>query len=276
MKSIGCIIARTNSTRLPKKVLRTVSGRKLIECIIDKMKRVKKLDEIYICTSIDPDDQILLDIATENGVKGYAGSRDSVLDRMLDVGKKENADCLVRITGDNIFTDEVYLDIMLEKHQQYDAEYTRTENLPVGVTSEIINLTALKHCKTIIAPEYSQYLMLYMFNPSLYKCLTIIPPKEHQHPDWSLTVDSPEDMKRTLDILQNQAFIPDYDQICKICKNTNPDHLQYNQSGDVKFPAGVIISFEAYRAEMDHRIKNAHQEKISLEMYQEVYREQQV
>jgi len=276
MKSVACIIARTNSTRLPKKVLRTVAGRKLIECIIDKMKRVKNLDEIYLCTSVDPEDQILLDIAKENGIKGYAGSRDSVIDRMLDVGEIENADCLVRITGDNIFTDEVYLDVMLEKHQQFDAEYTRTENLPVGVTSEVMDYHALKRCREMMSPEYSQYLMLYMFNPSLYKCLTVLPPMEHRHPNWSLTVDTPEDMQRTLNILQGRNSIPDYHEVCRLCEELKPEHLQYASGGDVKFPAGVIVSFETYRAEMDQRIERSQQEPITLDCYLEVRNAQRI
>lgn len=276
MKSVACIIARTNSSRLPKKVLRTINGRRMCECIIDKMKRVKNLDEIYLCTSVDPDDQILLDIAKENGIKGYAGSRDCVIDRMLDVGEKEAADSLIRITGDNIFTDEVYLDLMLEKHQQYDAEYTRTEYLPVGVTAEVMNYDALKRCRAAIDPKYSQYLMLYMFNPSRYRCLTLIPPKEHQRSDWSLTVDSPEDMQRTLEILNDRSSVPDYHEICRICKELNPEHLHYSPSGAVKFPAGVSISFDTYRVEMEKRITQSQQEEITLEMFQEVCHGQRV
>ncbi len=276
MRSVACIIARTNSFRLPEKVLRTINGRKLIEHIIDKVKRVKNLDEIYLCTSVDPDDQILLDIAKDNGVKGYAGSRDCVIDRMLDVGEKEDADSLIRITGDNVFTDEVYLDVMLEMHQRYAAEYTRTEYLPIGVTSEVMSRDALKRCRAAMDPKDSQYLMLYMFKPLLYECLTIIPPKEHQHSDWSLTVDTPDDMQRTLEILQDRKAIPDYHEICRICNNLNPEHLRYSSNGDVKFSAGISVSFETYRVEMENRIAQSHKEEVTLEMFQEVCNEQRV
>ena len=270
MKSVACIIARTNSSRLPRKVLREINGITLIEHIINKTKRAKGIDQIYLCTSVDPDDKILLEVAKNNGIEGYAGSRDCVIDRMLDVGEKEEADALIRITGDNIFTDEVYLDLMIQRHEQHEVEYTRTEYLPVGVTAEIIGYNALKRCRAAIDPKYSQYLMLYMFNPSLYKSLTLFPPKEHRHPNWSLTVDTPEDMQRTLEILKDKEIVPNYHEVCRICKELHPEHLEYSPSGAVKFPADVSISFDTYRFEMEKRIAQSQHAEISMQDFREV------
>ena len=52
-------------------------------------------------------------------------------------------------------------------------------------------------------PDESQYLMLYMFQPSIFKCLVVIPEKKHQTKNLTLTVDTPEDFKRTLEIINN-------------------------------------------------------------------------
>ena len=46
----------------------------------------RNIDEIYLCTSIDPDDKILLQIAKKNDINGYAGSRDEVIDRITQLG----------------------------------------------------------------------------------------------------------------------------------------------------------------------------------------------
>ena len=107
--TIACIIARTNSTRLPKKVLKKINDEMLIEFLIKKIKRAKNIDSIYLCTSIDKTDKILLEIAESHGIKSYAGSRDKVIERMLKVGEKENANNLIRITGDNVFCDEIFI-----------------------------------------------------------------------------------------------------------------------------------------------------------------------
>ena len=116
MKNVACIIARTSSRRLKQKVLQDVNGHKLIEYIVQKTKKARNIDTIYICTSTEPEDAVLCEIAEKNGVKSYQGSLKSVIDRMLSVAEIENADNLIRITGDNVFTDEVYIDLMLKYH----------------------------------------------------------------------------------------------------------------------------------------------------------------
>jgi len=255
LKTVACIIARTNSTRLPKKVLKNVNSKfTLIEYLIEKTKKSRLVDEIYICTSKHIDDQVLKKVAEKKGVKFYAGSLDSVIDRMLDVAKLEKATDVIRITGDNIFTDEVYLDIMIDQHFKKKVEYTRTENLPIGVTAEVIKVEALKRCYNLMNPEESQYLMLYMFQPSIFKCLVLLPEIRHSQPNYSLTVDTPLDFERTLRIISSNDLLS-LDQILETCNKKEIKNLIYKKNGMVKFPANLKIYFETYRIEMDMRIK---------------------
>jgi spore coat polysaccharide biosynthesis protein SpsF len=257
LKNVACIIVRTNSKRLSKKVLREINGIKLIEYIIKKIKRSKLVDEIYLCTSIDKDDEILIEIASKNNIKSFAGDRESVINRMLEVAKIENADNVVRITGDNIFTDEVYLDLMLKYHNKNNVDYTRTEYLPMGVTAEVIRTTALKRCYSLMDAKFSQYLLLYIFQPEKYNCQVLIPEDMHRHPDWSLTVDTPDDLRRTEEIIGKQNNIPNYIDILSICKNNKINHLYYKVSDNVKYPGGLMITYSAFRKEMEERIKKS-------------------
>ena len=257
MRNVACIIARTNSKRLSKKVLREINGIKLIEYIIRKIKRSKLVDEIYLCTSIDKEDEILIEIASKNNIKSFAGSRDSVIDRMLEVAKIENADNVIRITGDNIFTDEVYLDLMIKYHNKYNFDYTRTEYLPIGVTAEVIKTIGLKKCYSLMDPKFSQYLLLYIFQPEKYNCQVLIPEDTHRHPDWSLTVDTPDDFQRTKEIIGKQKNIPNYIDILSICKNNKINNLYYKVSDNVKYPGGLLVTYNSFRKEMEERIKKS-------------------
>ncbi|PKP62020.1 hypothetical protein CVT91_00890 [Candidatus Atribacteria bacterium HGW-Atribacteria-1] len=257
LRNIACIIARTNSKRLSKKVLREINGIKLIEYIIKKIKRSKLVDEIYLCTSIDKEDEILIEIASKNNIKSFAGSRESVIDRMLEVAKIENADNVIRITGDNVFTDEVYLDLMLKYHNKYNFDYSRTEYLPIGVTAEVIKTIALKKCYSLVDPKFSQYLLLYIFQPEKYNCQVLIPEDTHRHPDWSLTVDTPDDFQRTEEIIEKQRNIPNYIDILSICKNNKINNLYYKVSDNVKCPGGLLITYSTFRNEMEERIKKS-------------------
>jgi len=276
-KVIACIVARTNSTRLPKKVLKKINGITMIEYIIKKIQRCKSISDIYICTSYDDDDHILLEIADKNGIKSYAGSKDSVIDRLIDVGKIENADAIVRITGDNVFTDEVYLDLMISNHIRHNADYTRTEYLPIGVTSEVISMSALEKCYSIMNPDESQYLLLYIFNPVIFKCLVLVPPISHQKPNLTLTVDSPNDWQRTNVIIGDSNTPLNYADILKVIENNETiPNIEYDPLGDVKFPANLTFSFSAFRLEIENRIKRSISIEINETDYHEVFSKQRV
>jgi spore coat polysaccharide biosynthesis protein SpsF len=264
MRNIACIIARTNSSRLPRKVLKEIGGVKMIEYIIRKIKRAKLVDEIYICTSTTEEDNVLIEIAKENGVKGYAGSLESIIDRMLEVGQIENADNVIRITADNIFTDEIYLDLMLKYHEENKAEYTRVENLPVGITSEVINLQALKKCYAIMNPNESQYLMLYMFQPSMFKCLVLLPADKHNRPNMTFTVDTTSDFERTKKLIEAYPDkLINLDDILNYCSANSLDNIIYKSGSSVKFPANLEFTFMAFRTEMDARLDAS--EKVYLQ-----------
>lgn len=274
-KIVACIIARTNSRRLPEKVLKPVGGKLLIEHIIERIIKVRNVDNIYICTSKHPDDQRLAAVADNNGIKYYAGSEDSVIDRMLDVAKIENADNVIRITGDNIFTDSVYLELMISHHKSTNADYTRTEYLPIGITAEVMSVKALTNCYQIMDPKYSQYLLLYMFNPEKYNCSVLIPDKVQQKKEWSFTVDNSNDWERTQAVFAHASSFVNYKDLIRLGNEGQLPHLEFGSNGLVKYPAGLSIYFSTYRHEIDNRIQNSNIIDISISDYERVLNEQQ-
>jgi len=258
MKNIACIIARTNSKRLPNKALIDVNGSALIEYIINKLKKSKLIDGIYVCTSTEKKDKVLIDIADRNGVKAYAGSLDAPIERMLSVAKSQRADNIIRVTGDNVFTDETYIDLMLKHHMANKVDYTRTEYLPVGVSAEIISHAALLQCNKLIDPKFTEYLFLYMFQPEMFHCQVLIPPLQYRRPNWTLTVDTQEDYKRTLSIIKHsRKQTLNYIDILKICRTAAIPHLQLGSEKSVSFPAGVKLSYKAFALEKSMRISKA-------------------
>lgn len=259
-KVVACIIARTNSTRLPRKVVKEIFGKTIIEYIIEKTKHVSGIDSIYICTSKEPDDQILEKIAQRNNINFYAGSPTSVIDRMLDVVKIENADHLVRITGDNIFTDEIFLEEMIRLHLKNDADYTRTEKVPLGLTAEVIKVPALKKCYKEIDPNKTEYLMFYIFDPGKYKCQVLLCEKTLWGTQYTLTVDIPEDYERSVQIIKNlykngRVF---YDDIVRYHKDKGLPYFEMKSTGLVKYPNGSKVSYADFRASMDEKIGASH------------------
>lgn len=258
MKNIVCIIARTNSQRLPHKTILDIGGKKTIEHIIDSMKELKYVDKVYLCTSIDEEDTILLKIARKNGIEAYAGSRDSVIDRMLDVAEMENADNLLRVTGDNIFTDPIILEYALREHMEKGADYTRVERLPIGVTGEIMKVSAVKDCYSKIDPDKSEYLAVYMFNPDAYKCLTILPPEKFNLPYQTLTVDTPQDWERTKFIFEHISEKKIYfGDIFALNEKMDIPYYDMDKDGLVKLPDDERITYNGFREMYELRIKKS-------------------
>jgi spore coat polysaccharide biosynthesis protein SpsF len=270
-KTIGCIIARTASKRLPKKVLKPIGEKKLIEHLIGKVQRAHNIDKIYLCTSVDPEDQILLTIAKDNGILGYAGSREVVIDRMLDVAQMENADNVIRITGDNIFCDEVFTDKMITLHNEYNSDYTRTAALPLGTTSEIFSVKGLKSIYSKLDLNQTEYLTYYIFfSKNVLKKLIVYPPKKFEHPFYSLTVDTPQDFERTLYIMEHlDGKKPVYlDDILTLHHRKPIPYLEINREIEIKFPNNKKKKYGEYLEELKEKYQACMNVKLDEDFYE--------
>ena len=59
MKVVAIVQARMNSSRLQGKVLADVHGRTMLQCLLDRVKSVKEIDEIVVATSESTEDDVL-------------------------------------------------------------------------------------------------------------------------------------------------------------------------------------------------------------------------
>ena len=110
---IAAIIqAREKSSRLPRKVLKKISGKSIIQIIYQRLKLSKKLNSINF--AIPKNDKILISHLSKNKYDFFTGSEKNVLERYYLCAKKINAKIIVRITSDCPFVDPKMLDRMLE------------------------------------------------------------------------------------------------------------------------------------------------------------------
>jgi DNA (cytosine-5)-methyltransferase 1 len=64
-KIVLIIQARMSSTRLPGKSMMPLAGKPLVYRMVERLKNCRKVDEIVIATSDQPEDQLLIDLAKE-------------------------------------------------------------------------------------------------------------------------------------------------------------------------------------------------------------------
>jgi len=264
-KVVSCIIARTVSTRLPLKVLRRIGTEyAMLDFMIKRLKSVKSMDEIFICTSHEPVDDIMDDVAARNGVKVYRGSPDNVIERMNAVGELTDAELLLRITGDNPFTATEYIDLQVNLLREKALDYVRVIDVPIGATAEVMTADSLRRCYEMMDPSVSEYLMLFMFEPLHFKC-GVIKPFSEDLSNWSLTVDTPADYERTQAIMANWAEASTRITLADIVAMAGQipiPNLVIRPSGQIKLPYGKTVDFEVFLKDMNRRIEQSEMLKL--------------
>lgn len=240
------------------------NNRSMIEIIIDRLKKVKSIDKIYICTSSEPVDDILEDIALSNNVSIYRGSADEVIERLLSVGRIENAGAIIRITGDNPLTSIEYIDQQVGMLEKEDIDYVRLIDVPLGASAEVMKYESLVKCSKLIDPGISEYLMLYMYEPDTFKC-GVIKPLDGNYSNYSITVDTAIDFLRAKSILNTShdyTRISLQDIIQVLEKHRFPGYL-LSPAGKIKLPYNREIDYEDFKADMARRESKS----LRIELY---------
>lgn len=210
-KKITCIIqARTSSNRLPNKVLLKISNSSIIDNILDRIKKSNLTEQIILATSINPDDQILSEIANDNQIISFKGNEFDVLDRFYNAAKEYGADPIIRITGDCPLIDPVLIDKMIKFFLEHDFDYvsnTVERTFPDGLDVEIFTFAALKKAfsEATWASEREHVTPYIKKNPKLFKLFSYTNDENLSHLRWCL------DEKYDYEMIQKiyQEFEPD-------------------------------------------------------------------
>ncbi len=111
MKSIAIIPARIASTRLPRKPLREIAGRPMIQRVYEAAKACRGLSEVIIAT----DSEEILSLAAHHGWTARMTSADcrSGTDRVREVAQMVDADVYVNVQGDEPLARPEQLDTLL-------------------------------------------------------------------------------------------------------------------------------------------------------------------
>jgi spore coat polysaccharide biosynthesis protein SpsF (cytidylyltransferase family) len=158
MRIVAIVQARMGSTRLPGKVLKDIAGKPALWHVINRLKESRLIDEIVIATTVKAEDQAIVTLAADSGVKSYSGSEDDVLDRYFQAAKKYCADVIVRVTSDCPLLDPDIVDdvvkYFLENCYDYvsntwaSAQGDSKQTYPVGLDTEVFSFKVLERAWT--------------------------------------------------------------------------------------------------------------------------------
>ena len=164
----------------------------MVAYLVDRISRSRTLDSIVVATTTNVRDNAIIEECERRGIPNFRGSEFDVLRRYVSAARACDADIIVRVTGDNPFTDPRSVDRVVDALTARDAEYAIENNLPVGVTGEAVTWEALSFIDSVAtSPAWREHVTLYAKeNPHALRCLFLNPPGELARPDLSFTVDT--------------------------------------------------------------------------------------
>jgi spore coat polysaccharide biosynthesis protein SpsF len=143
INTTAIIQARMSSERLPAKSMLLLADKPLIWHIIERAKAIENISNVVLATGDSKINDPLESIALEAGISVFRGSENNVLERYKLASDKHDSDYVVRITGDNPFTDPTYASMALEIAVESGTDLSSLINIPIGTAVEIIKKTAL-------------------------------------------------------------------------------------------------------------------------------------
>ncbi len=127
MNTVAIIQARMDSTRLPGKVLKMISGRPLLWHIVHRLQQCQQLDNIIIATTTKGADDAIAKFAAAHNIAVVRGSERNVLDRFLQAARQYDAELILRVCGDSPLIDPTTIDQCLATMKRSDADLWQPE-----------------------------------------------------------------------------------------------------------------------------------------------------
>lgn len=196
---VAIIQARSGSTRLPKKVLMDISGRPMLWHIIERVKKSKMIDSIVVVTTSKPEDTVIVQLAQKCNVRALAWGENDVLDKYYQAAKKFSADIIVRITTDCPLIDPKIIDLVVRKHLNSTADYTRVslKTFPRGLDTEVFSFKALEKSHREAKENYQrEHVTTHICeHPEIFQLQYIEAEGRLSRPELRLPVDTKEDLE---------------------------------------------------------------------------------
>lgn len=146
-KIVACVQARFSSNRLPGKVVKPLNGKPMIGYLLDSLKQASSLDGIVLTTSDQVSDDPVATYGKEQHVDVFRGSLERVGERVLNSALSQNADAVVRLSGDSPLLDYRLVDQAVSLFRENDVDLVTNvakRTFPKGQSVEVISTKALK------------------------------------------------------------------------------------------------------------------------------------
>ena len=197
MKIVALLQARMGSVRLPNKVMREMGGTPMIELMLGRLSKARRIDQIVLATSDDPKNLPLVEHVRSLGYEVFRGSESDVLDRFYQAARHYRADAVIRVTGDCPLIDPHLVDEVIAEYQKGGVDYvsnTLPPTYPDGLDVEIFSFDALERTAEIASqPNEREHVTPLIRSSALFKRGNVAHVVDCSAERW--TVDEPADFE---------------------------------------------------------------------------------
>lgn len=145
---LGIIIqARLTSKRFPRKVLKKINDKTIIEILINNLKKLNKINKIIIAIPNNKNNDPLAKFLIKKKFIIFRGEENNVLKRYYETAKKFNIKNIIRITADCPLIDTDIINELIEHYFKNKCDYASNTNPPTfphGMDVEIFKYKLLE------------------------------------------------------------------------------------------------------------------------------------
>ncbi len=195
---LAIVQARMGSSRLPGKVLREVSGKPILQYLLESLQRAKRLAGVVVATSTSTGDMPIVELCERLGVDVFRGDQADVAGRFLDIIEARSVEAFVRICGDSPLLDPRLIDCAIGRFGKGDCDMVtnlRPRSYPRGQSVEVIKSQVFRDAyRTMRHREHFEHVTRWFYeNEDQVKIVNFSAER-----DWSnihLAVDTAEDLR---------------------------------------------------------------------------------
>lgn len=222
MRTVAIVQARMGNTRYPGKNGALILGKPQIWYVLERIKRARCFHDIMLAIPHETNGGIQLEAAWDLGIEtlDYRGDPNDVVHRYCLAADIMDASVVVRIPGDNTFTDPDEIQRIVAHYNYNPAPWNvLTTNLdrdvlgngyPAGLGAEVYDVRFLQWLdRTMIRKDLREHPHKWAFENQHLR--TVQCPEDIRAPWLKLSVDTPEEFEWTKKIYEelypeNPAF----------------------------------------------------------------------
>ena len=127
--------------------------------MLNRVKKSKLINEIWVATGISKENDKLCKLLLKKNIRTFRGDDNNVLSRFMDIASKTKAKYIVRLTADCPLVDASIIDKAITSITKYKLDYVSNilkRTYPDGLDVEVFSRNTLKKTFENVTDDYSK------------------------------------------------------------------------------------------------------------------------